>query len=135
MFVQIQMILIMKTSISNNHISRLNETKKKGKETKQWIHSLAERKDESKENIFEINTLPNYLFFNGLIENFLTVPWGMKKKDKTVNSFIFIHCSYYELNYVRKLFQELIVAVMPSNFKVLNNKHNSNVKNQGVKNQ
>ena len=37
MFEKIQMILIMKESISNNRISRLNETKKKGKETKEFI--------------------------------------------------------------------------------------------------
>ena len=34
-FDKIQMILKMKTSISNNRISQLNETKKKGKEAKQ----------------------------------------------------------------------------------------------------
>ena len=47
--------------------SESDETKKKGKETKQnseFIHWPKE-KDESKEKSFEINALSNYLFFNG----------------------------------------------------------------------
>ena len=39
------------------------------------------------------------------------------------------------LNYVRKLFQELILAVIASNFKVSENEDNSNINHLGVKNQ
>ena len=56
-----------------------------------------------------------------------------KHVNKTMNSFWFI-AKYYALNYVRKLFQELIMAVMASNFKVLENEGNSNVNDLGVRN-
>ena len=50
-----------------------------------------------------------------------------------MNSFWFI-AKYYALNYVKKLFQELIMAVMASNFKVLENEGSSNVNDLVVKN-
>ena len=59
----------------------MRQQRKEMKRNSKFIHQPKE-KDESKEKSFENNALLNYLFFDGQIENFLYVPWGMKNRDK-----------------------------------------------------